>query len=204
MNVPTEVAFKFDTPMEKEGQYGPYDIWTVEMGDEEHVLFASGDLRDLLRAAEIDRGTVLTLLKEERKDGKKGYDFVVSTLDGYIVKADEESGQESEPEPKTEPKKEASKESAGRKPAERPDPKVAGKEMQVNFLNCLRTVMVSTEQALSEKPGVLVEGFSSEDIRTMTNCLFIEVNRNKVTISKPKATDELMRKSERERMGTDA
>lgn len=75
-NVPVDVKFKFADPLEREGQYGEYDIWTVETEGVEHVLFASNSLRDAIREASPGKGDTLRICKRER-EGSKGFDYDV-------------------------------------------------------------------------------------------------------------------------------
>ena len=75
-NVPVDVRFRFSDPLEKEGQYGEYDIWTVEVEGIEHVLFGSDGLRDAIRNASPEAGEVLQIIKTER-EGAQGFDYAV-------------------------------------------------------------------------------------------------------------------------------
>ena len=75
-NVPVDVRFRFADPLEKEGKFGEYDIWTVETEGVEHVLFASNGLRDAIRTASPSAGETLQIMKTEREEGK-GFNYSV-------------------------------------------------------------------------------------------------------------------------------
>ena len=69
-NIPVDVRFRFATPLEKEGQYGPFDVWTVEVDGQECGLLASDGLREAIRHASPNAGDVLRVCKTEKDDGK--------------------------------------------------------------------------------------------------------------------------------------
>jgi len=75
-NVPVDVRFRFSDPLEKDGQHGAYDLWTVEVEGVEHALFGSNGLREAIRNAAPKAGEVLQITKTER-EGAKGYDYAV-------------------------------------------------------------------------------------------------------------------------------
>ena len=75
-NVPVDVVFKFPKPIERDGQYGPYDMWTVVLDGEDHSLYASNSLKEALRKAAPQAGEVLRITKTERENGK-GFDYTV-------------------------------------------------------------------------------------------------------------------------------
>lgn len=94
-NIPMDVKFRFASPLEKEGQYGPFDVWTVEVDGEEYGLLASDGLREALRDASPNAGEVLQLCKTERENGKG---FVYTAENPTKGKSEGVSKPEDEPE----------------------------------------------------------------------------------------------------------
>lgn len=80
-NVPVDVRFKFATPVECEGKYGPYQMWTVVQDGEDVTLFATNGLKEALREAGPEAGEVLQITKAE-KQGGKGFTYVVERPGG--------------------------------------------------------------------------------------------------------------------------
>ena len=159
-NVPQEVTFRFGSPFEKEGEYGPYHLWTVAVEGVDHSLLASGELMDKITSAQPAKGTVLILTKEERPEGKKGYDYSVTLPDGTEVEVDPDALAKEPPKEQQEEEEQSGAQGAtaeGKETAAEGD----GRKLQRQMMNALRTAMASVEAVLYEYPDTLPEGFTS-------------------------------------------
>jgi hypothetical protein len=79
---PTEMEMLFDSPLEKEGQYGPYYIYKVRIHGEEESIAASPGLHKAIEGAFYKKGDVLSVIRTgEGKDTR--YD-ILNTKDSAL------------------------------------------------------------------------------------------------------------------------
>lgn len=104
-NIPAEVEFRFDDPKQGEGQYGPYDRWSIFHEGEEKTMFVSsvedkeataaandgerrwrpGQLMKALQKHAIQKGTRLVITQTEQKSQSSGrtyHDYRVEPVAG--------------------------------------------------------------------------------------------------------------------------
>jgi len=78
-NYIADVTFKFPTGLKKEGQFGPYFLYTVVHDGKEKILKATERLEKKLRTLNIQAGQTLSLVKEAIFP-KKGEPFSVINI----------------------------------------------------------------------------------------------------------------------------
>lgn len=78
----TEAKLKFDQPLEKEGQYGPYWLYKMDINGQEETVPASKSLHEAIQATGAKAGSVISVIRMgEGKDTR--YDVVdTQNLDG--------------------------------------------------------------------------------------------------------------------------
>lgn len=71
-NVTVQVTIKFDSAQKSDtNQYGVWYLHTVTWNDEDASLFTDQDLQDLLEASVLERGSQLSILKDQPAGSKK-------------------------------------------------------------------------------------------------------------------------------------
>ena len=74
-NVPEEIALKFPTGKEVEGRYGPQVMYTLT---DSRIMYLDPNVADKISEMQIGAGEYFTIVKREKKDGrKKSAEYVI-------------------------------------------------------------------------------------------------------------------------------